>query len=1234
MTGYWSKSDQCRTNYHPHGGRHFPSVRMQMGCVILGTFACLLTAIKAEQGGWNAMLVKSEDDSKHESMQPREQAFSIHQINPQHQAPPLTAQGRGYRSLSQSHSTTPTAPTVGRSQPQLSPPPIMSSLMHPHSPSSGGVPDVVHAPLSPENYKSKFTELLKLEEIEHQRVLDEKCNGEYNLFLYQHGTKPPALRRPLDVQYRRYGYLENINGDQVAYATQSSQGSIYILNLGQVNICKADILQDNYSYTEEKLYIGFEAQEEQKLQRKVVNVDFTQMRVVVKFMLKHSYFQNLKSCVSKAAVPIIHKIVPNPRTFSQEPIDIQINLKRYKTLCSPDQLDALQAILTCSPQGPPNIIVGSFGTGKTRILAMAASCFFTEARVKQQPARILVCTQQRESVDNFYDHYQNLMAGKEDDIEVIILKDRGFKHFDSRFLGMQQNHLVMSTCMMVHELVRDLGDRFFTHILIDEGAQMREPEAIAPLSLAHPGTTKIVIAGDQHLKVGSAMFVFGEVPLSCGLATSLLERLHSSYKRLRQESYISTLVTNYRSHPDIFELPSSLFYEATLIAPSDRDPPSLHPLYPYPLVFVCSSIDQAVTQVDDNVNEAEASILLDEVNKFAKSWPTASWGPVDLSQACIMSPSYSQLTIINQLIRKEAVSGKLKTIKRLPTYDMQGREFRALFLSTSEQTHSDSSTQTPTKSFCDPHIFNTSITRAQSLMVSVGNPFLLLKTEQTMLEKYGKKEKIWSNYLKRCLKYHSFIIPPSLNVSKKRARASRLLLEDELDDALDDEAVLNGTSNEATGSSMKDDVIQRSSSSISTQSTSGTSAKAVSRLDEYEVKYPPIGKGGFGVVFHVKYIMDKREYALKIIRLSDIPKKQDKVLREVMALANLEHTHIVRYHTSWKEKAPDGWATKELWSMLKSSDSLPTALIPVTTAMGSTSTTSSSTHTTNTSTSTHVVSADLSIGAFGPTSYTADSVVSFHDSANSPPAHSQAAQSLITETAIDFEAKCLQPSLPLDPPTCLFIQTELCQRDTLRTWLNKNCEEKSRAKSQVLSFFKQILKALVYIHKEGFVHRDLKPPNIFFSRSEGTLKIGDFGLARIVAMPLGAPTGLDTAKNGSADGHSKGSMQAGTLLYMSPEQIKGKTCDEKSDMFALGIILFELHYIIEARNQVLSVLRNLEFPPKFKENLPNVTKIAKLLLATDPAERPTADELLTKNTSLRNLSKKMRKIKDDWILKF
>ena len=96
-----------------------------------------------------------------------------------------------------------------------------------------------------------------------------------------------------------------------------------------------------------------------------------------------------------------------------------------------------------------------------------------------------------------------------------------------------------------------------------------------------------------------------------------------------------------------------------------------------------------------------------------------------------------------------------------------GREFRALFLSTSEPTKDNGATRNPTKSICDPHVFNTAITRAQSLVVSVGNPFMLLKTERHMIRKYGEKGKCWSQYLKACLDHDSLSIHSSLKVSKK-----------------------------------------------------------------------------------------------------------------------------------------------------------------------------------------------------------------------------------------------------------------------------------------------------------------------------------------------------------------------------------------------------------------------------------------------------------------------------------
>ena len=94
--------------------------------------------------------------------------------------------------------------------------------------------------------------------------------------------------------------------------------------------------------------------------------------------------------------------------------------------------------------------------------------------------------------------------------------------------------------------------------------------------------------------------------------------------------------------------------------------------------------------------------------------------------------------------------------------DFVGLEFQCVFLSTAEPTTAEGESNNPTKTPCNQYVFNTAITRAQSLVVCVGNPFLLLKIEK----KVGNENKAscWGEYIRRCMQENngSFVIPPNL----------------------------------------------------------------------------------------------------------------------------------------------------------------------------------------------------------------------------------------------------------------------------------------------------------------------------------------------------------------------------------------------------------------------------------------------------------------------------------------
>ena len=185
----------------------------------------------------------------------------------------------------------------------------------------------------------------------------------------------------------------------------------------------------------------------------------------------------------------------------------------------------------------------------------------------------------------------------------------------------------------------------------------------------------------------------------------------------------------------------------------------------------------------------------------------------------------------------------------------------------------------------------------------------------------------------------------------------------------------------------------------------------------------------------------------------------------------------------------------------------------------------------------------------------------------------------------------------------LYIIMEFCEGGDLAQYI-KQQGSKPLNENKIWKFLIQICLGLAYIHQKKVLHRDIKSMNVFLSKQED-VRIGDLGVAKILA-----------------DTGNFAHTMIGTPYYLSPEMCEEKPYNSKSDVWALGCVIYEMctkRHPFEATNQAALIMKiiNGKYPPiPTTYYSAELIEIANLCLIRDYKKRPSANTLLTKPSNI------------------
>ncbi|XP_046550029.1 LOW QUALITY PROTEIN: helicase with zinc finger domain 2-like [Haliotis rubra] len=650
------------------------------------------------------------------------------------------------------------------------------------------------AELNRNNYIHKMHKLLELEEMTRHHII-----SSYNLrteieIINQIEDKCAIYPRPGEM-FGRVHLTENLTEDTNAgklILTSVKKVLMAPVNDSKKTVYEANIVrEDNFNYDgrgKEYIYLcippvcvkGLKIRPEMKLE---LEIQFQMHRL--HFCRMHYAIDCLKN--TDIVFPDFVQLSPE---WNEKHV-----LKISSKILNDDQMAAVKHIVAERTGYTPTFIMfGPFGTGKTETLAQAAMVLLKE----RKETKILICAQSNSAADLYIVKHLDPFLRRNSSVSLrrIYIKERRVNTvppevqkyciFNAENIAFEfpskediMNHRIVITTVETSLQLTKLGlQGYFTHIFIDEAAQALECETIMPLSLATERTC-IVLTGD-HKQISPK--VYSPEARQLGFHTSLLERLYAYYESFsgkianKSNNPLNIFLSiNYRTKMEILRFISAIFYGGPDSLKAMGIVPSVVELTPL-VFYVVQGREIQDSDSTSYYNMSEVEEIVERVEDLFNNWPT-EWGERAPQEIEVVTPYYDQVVLIRHMLRKRRP--ELRRISVDTIHNVQGKEFRALFISTCRTRHllESSHVENLLKSsecdgdigdfgfLSDPKLLNTALTRAKSYVCVVGDPVGLCAV--------GECVQVWRTYLKHCANMKS-LFPPSVTYDSIKSQVLNL----------------------------------------------------------------------------------------------------------------------------------------------------------------------------------------------------------------------------------------------------------------------------------------------------------------------------------------------------------------------------------------------------------------------------------------------------------------------------